>query len=220
MRAEFAKSGRVWLRGAADAKDLARLAQLCPADGQPGKRIAAAAEIAVMGWARALGAAWPGMRPVRVVGFNKVAGSNWAVPWHQDRVIAVRDRAELPGYGNWSRKGGVWHCEPPQPVLERMLFVRVHLDETGEEDGAMEFAPGSHAEGLVAAEDAARVAAGYRGEFCLAAPGDVLILPMLVLHRSRVSKTGRSRRVLRVDFADADLPPPLEWTEAQEGMAG
>ena len=77
-------------------------------------------------WMKRLSAALGGARPVRLVSFDKKEGTNWGVPWHQDRVIAVRERCDVEGYSNWSQKAGVWHCEPPISVLSKMLFVRVH----------------------------------------------------------------------------------------------
>jgi len=35
------------------------------------------------------------VRPVRVLTFDKSLGSNWSVPWHQDRTIAVRQRIDV-----------------------------------------------------------------------------------------------------------------------------
>ncbi|GLH79044.1 hypothetical protein SSBR45G_39530 [Bradyrhizobium sp. SSBR45G] len=35
-------------------------------------------------------------RPVRAVYFDKTAQANWAVPWHQDRTIVVRDASRSP----------------------------------------------------------------------------------------------------------------------------
>src|SRR5258707_10774893 len=43
-------------------------------------------------------------KPVRAILFDKTAATNWRLGWHQDRTIAVRTRAEVPGYGPWSTK--------------------------------------------------------------------------------------------------------------------
>ncbi len=34
---------------------------------------------------------------VRAIWFDKTAGANWKVAWHQDRSIAVREHIEVPG---------------------------------------------------------------------------------------------------------------------------
>lgn len=162
----------------------------------------------------------PGAQAVRVVAFDKTQDSNWGVPWHQDRVIAVADRHDLPGYGNWSQKAGIWHCEPPAEILHQMLFVRVHLDNTDGENGAMEIALGSHHKGTIPADQAHAVAERTTTEACLAQRGDVLILNMLMLHRSLPSKRPSSRRTIRVDFAAVALPPPLRWVYQPETNVG
>jgi len=92
-----------------------------------------------------------------------------------------------------------------------MLFVRVHLDATDAQNGAMQIAPGSHRAGKVAIRDAARHAHRYPIETCVADRGDVLLLDMLTLHRSTLSRTPDQRRVFRIDFARTALPLPLGW---------
>lgn len=39
-----------------------------------------------------------GARPVRALLFDKTQDMNWALGWHQDRTIAVRERIDVPGY--------------------------------------------------------------------------------------------------------------------------
>ncbi|MBW3637762.1 MAG: hypothetical protein KY445_15055 [Armatimonadetes bacterium] len=46
---------------------------------------------------------------VRGIFFDKVAGANWKVPYHQDLSIAVREKIEVEGFGPWSQKAGVVH---------------------------------------------------------------------------------------------------------------
>lgn len=153
----------------------------------------------------------PGAVPVRALAFDKSRDSNWTVPWHQDRVIAVRQRHEMPGYLAWSNKGGQWHVEPPLTLLESMLFVRVHLDDSHSSNGCLELALGSHRLGRVLAGDAEAAATACEIEPCQARRGDLLFVKALTLHRSGASSLEDSRRTLRVDYAAADLPSPLQW---------
>ncbi|MEO0747254.1 MAG: phytanoyl-CoA dioxygenase family protein [Pseudomonadota bacterium] len=207
--------GRIWMRNALSEEERTCLLDLMAGPDRPGARIPLTEGIhRVLGqcaFLSSIAEVWPGMRPVRMVGFEKRADKNWVVPWHQDRIIAVAEKTELDGFHNWSRKGDAWHCEPPEHMLREMLFVRIHLDPNTAENGAMEIAQGSHAQGLVPADQAERVAQSYPTEVTEADSGDVLILPMLCLHRSGVSKTSEARRVLRLDFSPLDLPPPLRW---------
>jgi len=72
---------------------------------------------------------------VRGILFNKNAGANWKVTWHQDCVIAVRQRVEIHGWGPWSCKAGVTHVRLAAHVLRQMLAVRIHLDDCGGDTG-------------------------------------------------------------------------------------
>ncbi len=213
LKNEFDRVGRVWLRGAISEAELAQFDAAAALESKAGARIKASGPLVARQSAlcQAISRLDPGAKPVRVVAFNKTPATNWGVPWHQDRVIAVAARQDVPGFGNWTKKSDVWHCEPPQNILDEMLFVRVHLDDTDQANGAMEIALGSHISGLVPAACAAQVAGAYPVETCTAKRGDVLVLKMLTLHGSKPSKTASNRRVFRIDFAASDLPAPLAW---------
>ncbi|OUS18415.1 hypothetical protein A9Q97_01020 [Rhodospirillales bacterium 47_12_T64] len=212
---EFERDGRVWLRNAIPSNELKNFKELSSLDGRPGARIPGNSPlyraIEAASFNKVIRTAWSGMRPIRLISFDKNADANWGVPWHQDRVITVKDRVEMSGYSNWSRKSGTWHCEPPAKFLGSMLFVRVHLDRNTAESGAMEIALGSHREGKVPAGSAASTAACYEAELTAAEPGDVLVLAMLTLHRSLPAEFEIDRHVLRVDYSPFQLPEPLEW---------
>lgn len=214
LLAEFEATGRLWLRRTISPGDLETLETLSE-PGRAGARLDAGRALAGVGpdssVGRALHAFWPGMRPVCAVAFSKDAETHWGVAWHQDRVIAVRERAEVPGFSNWSSKGGRCHCEPPREVLDAMLFVRLHLDSATPANGPMEIALGSHRRGPVRSEEAQTVAEAHSLETCLAERGDILVLKMLTLHRSGPSIDVQPRRAMRVDFAAAALPHPLQW---------
>lgn len=212
---EFELKGRLWFRKALTATDIETLGHAFPDDGLAGARLDPAALYATLqaltnlsGIVDQFGS---GFRPVRIVSFDKSADRNWAVPWHQDRVVAVADQADVEGYSNWSQKAGMWHCEPPEDVLEEMLFVRIHLDACDPSSGAMEMALGSHNLGKVGAAQAQQLASTHQTEICNAETGDVLVLKMLTLHRSLPSQTASHRRTLRVDYAKTPLPYPLSW---------
>jgi ectoine hydroxylase-related dioxygenase (phytanoyl-CoA dioxygenase family) len=148
---------------------------------------------------------------VRLVAFNKTEAVNWSVPWHQDRVIAVQARHNVPSYGAWSQKASIWHCEPPLAILHDMAFVRLHLDDADASTGAMEVALGSHKAGPVPSHEAEAVVARYPHETAVARRGDLQILHMLTLHRSRPATVLSSRRALRIDVTKSALPPPLAF---------
>lgn len=153
--------------------------------------------------------------PVRLVAFDKTPDANWAVPWHQDRVLALASRHELSGYSNWARKAGVWHVEPPIDFLKQMIFARIHFDDTDQSNGCLELALGTHKFGLIPSDQATRFAEKTDIESCVAKRGDVLLVSALTLHRSATSLSSESRSALRIDYANSQLPPPLEWAIRQ-----
>ena len=149
--------------------------------------------------------------PVRAVMFDKTADANWAVAWHQDRTIVVRERCDVEGFGPWSRKGDLQHVAPPISVLNAMATLRIHMDPCGADNAPLKAALGSHRLGLVPARDAGFRAIEHELLVCLASPGDVWAYSTPILHASDRAKTPSRRRVLQVDYATTALPGGLEW---------
>jgi ectoine hydroxylase-related dioxygenase (phytanoyl-CoA dioxygenase family) len=151
---------------------------------------------------------------VKATLFDKTVDSNWRVQWHQDRLIAIRERLDVVGYGPWSRKAGILHVEPPTSVLEQMLAVRVYLDQCGPEHGPLHVIPGSHEWGKLSdAEIPQRVAAGP-GVEVLVPKGSLLLMRPLLLHASSQAIAADHRRVLHIEFAPAESISPLQWDTA------
>jgi hypothetical protein len=151
--------------------------------------------------------------PVRGILFDKTPRANWAVAWHQDLTIAVNGRAEMPGFGPWSIKDGFQHAQAPANLLEGMFTVRIHLDDADEANGALRVIPGSHRSGKLdhaAAEDA--VAAG-QVTICAARAGDAFVMRPLLLHSSCPASLPHHRRVIHLEYANGELPPPMQWSE-------
>ncbi|MGH6924961.1 MAG: phytanoyl-CoA dioxygenase family protein [Propylenella sp.] len=151
------------------------------------------------------------MRPVRVLLFDKTPVANWAVPWHQDRTIAVKRRAEVAGYGPWTIKEGAVHVEPPVAVLNDMLTLRAFLDDCGADDGALEVVVGSHLFGRVPGGEIKELVNRARVFVGIGRSGDVLAMRTLGIHRSKRAATPTHRRVVHVDYSSFHLPAPLQW---------
>ncbi len=152
------------------------------------------------------------LHPVRVSFFDKTSKVNWAAPWHQDRTIAVQERANLPGYSGWNYRGGIVYVEPPTSLLQNMLTLRLLLDDCDHESGPIEVACSTHNMGRVPASAVAGVARGSRSFVATGRAGDVLATHPLLLHKSNRAIKPSRRRILRVDYASEGLlPPPLKW---------
>jgi ectoine hydroxylase-related dioxygenase (phytanoyl-CoA dioxygenase family) len=153
----------------------------------------------------------PKARPVRAMLFDKSPARNWSLGWHQDRTIAVKAQAEVPGYTAWTVKQGLAHVVPPIALLERMLTMRIHLDPVGIDAAPLLIAPGSHRHGLIAEGAIAEKVGHTNIVTCLADAGDIWIYASLILHASERSRTDGRRRVLQIFYSADDLPLPLEW---------
>lgn len=148
---------------------------------------------------------------VKSIYFDKPEEANWFVAYHQDLMITVTEKAEIDGYGPWSNKPGQFTVQPPVELLERMYTVRIHLDDTDAQNGALKVIPGSHVQGV------------YRPELidwnttkeiqCLVPAGGVMLMKPLLLHSSARSMGKKRRRVLHIELSNQDLPQPLEWSE-------
>ena len=153
----------------------------------------------------------PTVQPVRAILFDKSPQTNWGLGWHQDRTIAVRERRDVPGFGPWTVKRGIPHVAPPVDLLERMLTIRIHLDDVPADNAPLLVAPGSHRLGRIAEDEIAGIVQECGIRECLAEAGDVWLYATPILHASEASRKPGRRRVLQVDYAAENLPGALEW---------
>lgn len=150
---------------------------------------------------------------VRGIYFDKSPAANWTLGWHQDLKIPVQERTETEGFSAWSVKEGVIHVQPPREILENMVAVRLHLDDSGLDNGPLECVPRSHRTDFVQPES----------EFdglsrpCPCPRGGVILMSPLCQHRSGKSTSSRSRRVLHFEMACIDLPDGLKWADWRSG---
>jgi hypothetical protein len=153
------------------------------------------------------------VRPVKAIYFEKSASANWLVAWHQDVTIAVEEQMDASGFGPWSVKDGVPHVQAPVELLERMLAVRIHLDDCHEGNGALRVLPGTHQLGRLASERIPELQAQVREVVCCAKAGDAMLMRPLLLHASGKSEGNARRRVLHIEYAATELPGGLRWRE-------
>ena len=150
-------------------------------------------------------------QPVRAILFDKSEQTNWALGWHQDRTIAVREKIDVPGFGPWSVKAGIPHVEPPVALLQRMVTLRVHLDPVDNANAPLLVASGSHRFGRVADDDIYGIVDRCATRACLARRGDIWAYATLILHASEAARWPRRRRVVQVDYSAEALPGGLRF---------
>lgn len=155
----------------------------------------------------------PGAFAVRGLFFDKTPTANWNLPWHQDLTIAARERKDVAGFGPWTRKGGIPHAIAPAALLERMVTIRLHLDDCGPTSGPMRVLPGSHADGRLDPPAIAAWTSRARelAVDCLVPAGGTVVMRPLILHASASGTGAGHRRVIHLEYAAEPLPGGLEW---------
>lgn len=153
----------------------------------------------------------PAAMAVRAILFDKTADRNWALGWHRDRTICVRQRIDVHGFGPWTVKAGMIHVEPPFPIIEKMVTLRVHIDAVAADNAPLLIAPGSHRMGRIAVKDIARVVDRCGSIACHAEVGDIWAYSTPIVHASAASLVPARRRVLQIDYSSEVLPSGLVW---------
>ena len=152
-----------------------------------------------------------GCHLTKAIYFDKPAGSNWLVAWHQDLMINVDRRADQPGFGPWTAKAGWVAVQPPVAILESTVTLRLHLDDCDATNGALKVVSGSHRRGVIPAEII--VNQTTTPTVCAVPAGGAMLMKPLLLHASGRSSGTRPRRVIHLEFSDAELPAGLAWRE-------
>jgi len=151
---------------------------------------------------------------VKSIYFDKPPLSNWFVSCHQDLTISVKERADVPGFGSWTVKQGQFAVQPPLKILEDNFTIRIHLDDTKKDNGALKVIAGSHLKGIYRPETVDR---NLEDEvFCEVPKGGIMIMKPLLLHASDRTKNQERRRIIHIEFSRTKLPHPLEWAEKEE----
>ena len=148
---------------------------------------------------------------VKSIYFDKPESSNWFVSYHQDLTISVDKKGNFEGYGPWTTKQNQFGVQPPLDILQDNFTIRIHLDNTNEENGALKVIPASHLKGI------------YRPETidwttviettCCVKKGGIMFMKPLLLHSSGRTTNNNRRRVLHIEFSRSTLPDNLNWAE-------
>ncbi len=149
--------------------------------------------------------------PTKLTLFDKSKAANWLIRWHQDLTITVRERRPVAGFEAWSLKEGVIHVRPPVKVLENVVAIRLHLDDTPATNGALRVIPGTHQLGRLTREEIATERQKRPEVTCEVGSGGAMLMSPLLLHASSKSAFLARRRVLHIEYSGQDLPGGLEW---------
>lgn len=140
--------------------------------------------------------------PFRATFFDKSAEANWLVVWHQDTALPLRERRDVKGWGPWSVKEGVICAHAPGYALEQVLAIRIHLDDSNEENGSLRVLPQTHTLGVLSDDAIHDLAEKIPPVDCFVGAGEVLVMKPLLIHSSSKAKSEKlHRRVLHIEYA-------------------
>lgn len=148
---------------------------------------------------------------VKSIYFDKPESSNWFVPYHQDLTISVDKKSDAEGFGPWSVKEDRFAVQPPLSILQNIFTIRIHIDNTDENNGALRVIPGSHLKGVCRPETIDWTK--EKETICTVPEGGIMIMRPLLLHASGRTINNRKRRVIHIEFSSKQLPPSLKWSE-------
>jgi len=148
---------------------------------------------------------------VKSIYFDKPQTSNWYVSYHQDLTISVDKKVPLNGFDFWTTKQNQFAVQPPLDILQNVVTVRIHLDETDENNGALKVVPKSHSKGIFRPET---IDWTIEAEVsCNVSKGGIMLMKPLLLHSSGRTTNDRQRRVIHIEFSNMELPAELNWAE-------
>lgn len=148
---------------------------------------------------------------VKSIYFDKPKNSNWFVPYHQDLTISVDKKKEVSGYSSWTVKRNQFAVQPPINILNSIYTIRIHLDDTDENNGALKIIPGSHLKGIYRPETIDWTKENET--ICPVAKGGVMIMRPLLLHSSGRTTNNNQRRVIHIELSNEDIDVNLNWSE-------
>lgn len=147
----------------------------------------------------------------KAIYFDKPSLSNWFVAYHQDLSISVNEKVDLENYVNWTFKKGQYGVQPPIEILQDTITIRIHLDKTDKNNGALKVIPKSHLNGIVRTDSKDW---NLENEFiCEVEKGGAMLMKPLTLHASNRTTNGKKRRVIHLELNKHDLTEPLAWLE-------
>jgi ectoine hydroxylase-related dioxygenase (phytanoyl-CoA dioxygenase family) len=110
------------------------------------------------------------------------------------------------------QKSNVHGVSPPEEILKNTTTIRIHLDDTDEQNGALKVVPGSHHKKLTNSE--IQVITQNSIPFaCNVEACGIQIMRPLLLHASSKATSPKHRRVLHLEFNTMELKNGLEWAE-------
>ncbi len=156
---------------------------------------------------------WLGGRaiPFKATLFEKSPLANWLVAWHQDTALPLATAGVMPGWGPWSEKNGVTYAHAPARALEKVVALRIHLDDSDGSNGPLRVLPATHLEGVLTDTEVHERAQRIEAVSCHVFAGGVVVMRPLIIHASSKAADERPRSVVHIEYATSlEIEPGMQ----------
>ena len=104
--------------------------------------------------------------------------------------------------------------QPSLNILQDNFTIRIHLDDTDDDNGALKVIAGSHHKNVYRAESIDWNS--EREATCKVRAGGIMIMRPLLMHSSNRSTSNKKRRVIHIEFSKANLAAEINWSEKED----
>ena len=92
------------------------------------------------------------------------------------------------------------YAHAPALALEQILALRMHLDDSTEENGPLRVLPGTHTSGVLTDMELQDLDSRINSIECTVSKGGVVAMRPLIAHASSKSQSAHPRRVLHIEY--------------------
>ena len=103
--------------------------------------------------------------------------------------------------GPWSVKDGITYAHVPAHALEKILAIRIYLDDSSSDNGPLRVLPGTHNRGVLTDDAIHELCEEITPVECTVRLGGLVLMRPLLVHASSKSRSDKSRRVLHLEYA-------------------
>jgi hypothetical protein len=139
--------------------------------------------------------------PFKATLFHKSPETNWLITWHQDTALPLSEKQETPAGDQGQLKKALPYAHAPATALEKVVALRLHLDDSTSENGPLRVVPGTHRKGVLSDKEVEAIVGGAAPIACVVPKGGLIVMRPLAIHvikiSSRKSKARNSHRICK-----------------------
>ena len=125
--------------------------------------------------------------------------------WRQRRRLTFPVKIEGADYSNWQLEGDFFSAEPPARIMQDMVIVRIHLDDSDQNNGELKIFKGSHSQILDHSAIKVITENGLPSNCGILAGGIQILKPFILQSETKRSRS-KKNRIIELTFSSSDLP--------------